>query len=353
MRHRNKRLKLTLLFLLVTISTGLPVKVTPTGKYLSAFEWTIRSSPSPKHKSAIEHCVSILQNTWVSKLPVKALFKFDGAKFGEGFLAMAQPTSYMGMDGINYPSALGKSMFSDASELDAAVASKKVKFDYPKYDLQVEFNKKEKWYTGIDGKTPPKYVDLVTLCLHEVYHGLMFIGSDYIKMSDQGSVRVFPNNGQFDSFLVTKTTDGKFCPLKSFYSDPEKLKKAVTNDNLYFATNDRRIAKLHAPFEFTPGSSIHHLDENTYQSKKNRLMTPVFKRGESTHEIGPIVKTIQKILRNKSSERPDVCDSSASPVEPKKLRSEVTSANPEKTKAKRYCCSTQDNSYAGIMRMRY
>lgn len=90
----------------------------------------------------------------------------------------------------------------------------------------------------------------------------------------------------------------------------------MTNDNLFFATEDKQIAKLYAPFEFIESRAIHHLDEDKYKSKRNRLMTPDFRRGVPTHQIGPIVEEIQKILRDKSSKRPHLCDSSAVPAEP-------------------------------------
>lgn len=314
----NKLKHLPIIFVSIliffAISAGAVVK--PKHKDLSIVKYEVILPPSSKHKTAIDHCVSIVQKTWVSKIPAKVLFIFNGDKFESGTVGMTLPLGSIEMGAYKYPATLGKSMFSNLDEMDTAIAKNQITFNESRHDMIVELSKKEDWYTGIDGKTSKGKPDLVTLCLHEVYHGLMFYGSRF-TINNKGHVFAVSKNDRFDSFVVTKTTDGKFCSLTSFYNSPEKLAKAVTNNKLYFAIEDRRIAKLHAPYKFKEGKSIHHLDENKYMYMKNRLMTPDFRTGRPTHQIGPIVEEIQKILRNKGSKRPQVCDSSAVPVEPR------------------------------------
>ena len=43
---------------------------------------------------------------------------------------------------------------------------------------------------------------------------------------------------------------------------------------------------LFAPLTFNPGSSIHHVDEATYQSGPNALMTPAVARGQVLRDAG-------------------------------------------------------------------
>jgi len=77
-------------------------------------------------------------------------------------------------------------------------------------DIEVTFNNESKWYTGIEGKTPPGESDLVTICLHELMHGLVFSGAakDIFKY-------------RYGAFLTTKTEDGEYCSLKTSYiSEP-------------------------------------------------------------------------------------------------------------------------------------
>ena len=59
-------------------------------------------------------------------------------------------------------------------------------------DIVADFNRNNDWYYGTDGKTPSGQTDLVTAALHELAHGLGFIGFFNVK-TDKGD----QSNGQY------------------------------------------------------------------------------------------------------------------------------------------------------------
>ena len=120
-------------------------------------------------------------------------------------------------------------------------------------DLKVTMNNKVFWYTGTDGRTAPFQINFVTVLMHEILHGLIFVGL-YPDISD---------GHRFNAFLAVKTEDGKMSSIKTFEPDRKQQDKAVTSNSLYFVANGRVIAKLYAPKKFKKGSSIYHLDDKT------------------------------------------------------------------------------------------
>jgi len=251
-------LAIVLAFLTIDVGICVPLKPLETIKQanarkLSTINVKIRSAPSRDYERVIEHCASILESHWVSNS-----YRYQRA------LARSIP-------GVIFTS----------------------KYDS---DVIVNINTKINWYTGIDGHTSAEQFDLVSVCVHEIMHGLYFSGS-----------RNRTSNTRFEAFLTTKTEEGEYCSLKSFESEPKKLKTALTNNELYFSANNRTIAKLSAPNPFAPGSSTFHLDYKKYTGGQEAVMLPAFVKGESRHTIGPVIKEIQAILRDQTSVPPKTC----------------------------------------------
>ena len=46
-----------------------------------------------------------------------------------------------------------------------------------KFDMHITYNQNFTWYYGTDGNTPATQMDLMTVVLHEICHGLNFSGS--------------------------------------------------------------------------------------------------------------------------------------------------------------------------------
>lgn len=158
-------------------------------------------------------------------------------------------------------------------------------------DITATFNKDVEWYFGTDGNCPSNRYDFVSTVLHELAHGLGFVGF----FSVSGSTASYDNPPAiFDQYL--SNVSKQFLIDESIFNNPSvSLYKAVTNNALYFRSpasifnNNGTIPKLYAPVSFNEGSSIYHLNESSYPGGSiNSLMTYAAGYGEATHNPGPI-----------------------------------------------------------------
>jgi hypothetical protein len=162
-------------------------------------------------------------------------------------------------------------------------------------DLIAKFNSKAEWYYGTDGQTPAGKYDLVTVVLHEIGHGIGFIGTMGLTSNNLGTYGF--DNGltvSFDHHLEGPDSI-KLTDTLAFDVPSLKLKQAMTNGKLYYNSpvlkfnNNNERAKMYAPSTFDPGSSVYHLDEFKYpHGNPNSLMTPFTSFAESIHNPGPI-----------------------------------------------------------------
>jgi hypothetical protein len=159
-------------------------------------------------------------------------------------------------------------------------------------DLNITFGGEINWYYGLDGNTPGSQYDFVTVALHEVSHGLGFIGSA-THNGNSGFTGVSGTPLIYDVFV--ETSDG--TSILSFNSGTVDLGEALESDALFWngtegwAASTSGRPRLYAPSNWNGGSSFSHLRENSYQSgTENSLMTPFLGTAEAIHDPGPIVE---------------------------------------------------------------
>lgn len=171
----------------------------------------------------------------------------------------------------------------------------------PDPDMHITYNSSFDWYYGTDGNTPSDQVDLVTVVLHEIAHGLNFSGSmNYSSGNGSWGYGVsYPNI--FDVFI----RDGSANQLieTSSYSNPSTaLGTALTSDNLWFhgtkamEANGGQPVKIYAPSSWAPGSSYAHLDYTTFNNTVNQLMIYAVSQGESVHDPGAVTRGLLQDL---------------------------------------------------------
>ena len=172
------------------------------------------------------------------------------------------------------------------------------------------------WYFGTDGNTPAGRYDFATVALHELGHGLGFVGTFAVVTDDSeptcpeplgdvptgsgcwglGSDTILPL--VFDRFAE----DGSGIPLldESVYPNPSRAlgdvlrSEAVRFDGPTAVTaNGTLPIDLYAPSNFEPGSSFSHLDEEVSPpGDPNSLMTPRLARAEAIFSPGPFTCAI-------------------------------------------------------------
>ncbi len=149
------------------------------------------------------------------------------------------------------------------------------------------------WYFGIDGNPPAGHIDLVSVVLHEVGHGLGISGAGRVT-SGSGTVRYSTRPYVYDRFTVDGAQPSS--PLLSYPDFSTELGSALQAGSgavLYQgasanASNGGVAPSLYAPDPWKAGSSYSHLDEQTYNNTTNALMTPMLSTMEANHVVGPV-----------------------------------------------------------------
>jgi hypothetical protein len=149
------------------------------------------------------------------------------------------------------------------------------------------------WYYGVDGLAAAN-VDLVSVTLHELGHGLGFTG--FLNQTGSYFSNVnFPNGlaSIFDYFINTSSTGGtklvNMAPLTT--ADPARAAEIIGNDLWWDGAQGTAGGggvrpKLHAPSTYAAGSSVYHLDEATLGGE---LLSPFYSgvdQALSPREIG-------------------------------------------------------------------
>jgi hypothetical protein len=150
------------------------------------------------------------------------------------------------------------------------------------------------WYFGTDGNTPAGQYDFVSIALHELGHGLGFIGSARVS-SGQGDWGYGTGSAYSYDAWVQNAAGAAIINTGAFPNPSAALASELQSGALYFngpaalAANGGQRPRLYAPASWLPGSSFSHLNEATYPpGNANSLMTPMFGSAEAIHNPGAI-----------------------------------------------------------------
>ena len=188
-----------------------------------------------------------------------------------------------------------------ASALANAIAGKDLDLDNPEIIIQI--NSEAEWDLDGLGKPTRYEYDLKSVMFHELAHGLGFLStSSYIFDRTKGQyVGIMEQPTPFDAYLQTQ--DGN--RLADLASPSFELGQAL-NSRLVWSgpeginANNGVKPLMYTPSNYDAGSSVSHLDENTFaNSGTNAVMTPNLEAGEVFNEPGPILLAMMKDLRNK------------------------------------------------------
>lgn len=258
----------------------------------STFTATIIGSRPSSYTTAINQCMILASANWRSSVPVSVHVNFS-ALSEPLILGQGQPTRNWIVNDYICPVVLAE-----------AIVGEELNKGYPglsHYDILMTLNTATNWYAGLDARAPSGQYDLVTVCLHEIYHGLFMSGGNIgISLSpiDLTYSAIFVREnivGRFDSFMANQ--DG--CNITAYKDDPISLGTALTGNNLWFVSESVRIARLYAPRPYLAGSSLYHLSEADYgpgAGGNNDLMTPAIGSNYAQHSVGEILTRIQELV---------------------------------------------------------
>lgn len=239
---------------------------------------------TPEAQAAFQHAVDIWSHVIESPVLIRIVARFE--PLGANTLGSASPASFntiSGAPGIDpnrwYPAALYEKLLGqDRGEFEEA------------NDIDTRFNSEFDFYFGIDGNPPSNKHDFVSVVLHELGHGLGFVGFGTISESS-GRIRANNRASIYDHFIVNEQN----VSILSLPDPSPELLTALTSNNLFsnsplaISKNANNSPKIYAPSSFEQGSSYSHWDEISFEAgNENSLMTPRIASGEANHNPGEI-----------------------------------------------------------------
>ena len=163
------------------------------------------------------------------------------------------------------------------------------------YDDYITISSNFSWYFSTDGNTPRGQFDLVSVVAHEIAHGLNFAGSANYN-SGKGYVGLSSYPTIYDKFI--EDTSGR--DIMTYAQGSYSLGKILRSGSLWFdgpqakAFNSNNRVKIYAPGNWSGGSSYSHLDQATFKSTSNSLMTYSIGSGSSQHNPGLVTTGMLK-----------------------------------------------------------
>lgn len=248
-------------------------------------------------REAFEYALQIWETHIDSDIPIR--IQANWTALGDNTLGSAGPTLI-----VQPPTGELNTWYS------VAQASAMTGVDYVQqssdtdYDIVVNMNSSfDSWYYGTDADTPAGRIDFVTVVLHEIGHGLGFLGSmsgdpnQQIAEWGYGDPVVSPII--YDRFVMDGF--GNAVIDENEYPNPSAaLYDAVTgmNGGIFFIGDEANVAfenlpvPLYSPSEWEPGSSYSHLDLDTFSENANMedaLMRPRIDNAFAVHSPGPVM----------------------------------------------------------------
>lgn len=239
---------------------------------------------TPAAKTAFQRAVDIWAGQLNSGVPVTVAASFE--PLGPGVLGSAGPSSVW-RDFAGAPQA-------GTWYVDAVANKRRGSQLDPSPDIVARFSSNfSNWHYGT-GPAPTGKYDFTSVVLHELGHGVGFIGAANVS-SNRGTVRLSGYPLAYSRYTETNTG----TKLLSLPDSSTQLAGVLRGNNVYFDSpkvrnaNGGATARLYAPSTWQPGSSYSHLDEATYRAGDvNSLMTPQIGSGETIRNPGPITKAV-------------------------------------------------------------
>ena len=246
---------------------------------------------TPEAEAAFQYAVDIWATILVSDVPIRVDASFQ--ELPPNVLGSAGPTFiFSDFDESVKPETWYISALADAiagedlaETIDSVVGAP---------DLRARFSSTFDWYYGTDLNTPSDQYDFVSVVLHELGHGLGFIGgASYTDSTGIGEVRIAGLPIIYSDFVENSGDTA----ILSLPDSSKILGDFLTSNDLFMngentvEAYDGREPKIYAPTVWRGGSSYSHWDEDSFPAgDPNSLMSPQFGFAESIHQVGEITK---------------------------------------------------------------
>ena len=274
--------------------TKVPTQHFANSEKQSAFIVNYSDVPADE-KPAIEAAMKVWSQNWKSAVPVTIDATYSRqTSTSTMVLASATPVKFF----RNFPGAPSSDVYY-TSAMANAIAGKDLDPRNPEISIHINSIMATSFYLGTDGNCPSDSYDLESIILHELGHGLGFLSNDsYDPIFGYGSI---DQPTPFDAYA--QLPDGR--RLMDLDSPSLELGKALVNPLVWsgknaIAANNGIKPLLYTPNPYELGSSISHLDEQSFASSgENAVMTPNLAAGEVFHAPGSLLLAMLQDMREK------------------------------------------------------
>jgi hypothetical protein len=246
-------------------------------------------------KNQVQDAIDLWAENFESKVSINVEATWSRSTSAD-ILGSARPDRYYAKfvgapdSSLWYPSALAN-----------AIAGKDLDLTNPEIIIQI--NSEADWDLDGLGKPTRFEYDLKSVMIHELAHGLGFLStSAYILDRTKNQyVGILEQPTPFDAY--SQTEDGNRLadlPSRSVELGQALIRKLVWSGAEGIKANNGVKPLLYTPSTYESGSSVSHLDEDTFANTgSNTVITPSMAAGEVFTELGPVLLGMMKDLRNK------------------------------------------------------
>lgn len=230
----------------------------------------VRSSTPDDVRAVVEAALADWNDVLVTNATGPVRISFDWVDLSQtlpGTLGFAGPTGFFRRsDGLYYPVALANNLdqrdYVVGSEIEVTIASN-------------FYNTNGGWFVDAsNASVPSNRLDLYATILHEIGHGLGFLGSAERR---NGVDRLQSPPDRYDTLVRYEG---------SRLVDLPNSGELLTSQDLFIDIGGGLLHELYAPSNFFNGSSYSHFDEFAYPSgDPGSLMTPALGSGETERVI--------------------------------------------------------------------
>jgi len=242
--------------------------------------------------NAFEYALDIWSTHISSEIPIRV--EASWVTLGGNTLGSAGPTRVVSLSG-GEPNTWYTIAQASAMTGDDIVST----LDDEEFDIIVNMNCNfGNWYFGTDANTPSNTIDFVSVVLHELGHGLGFLGSmSGNRDNETASWGIGQANYPliYDRF-VRDGDDVSVLDTGEYPNNSGALYDAVTGRRggiFHWGTegviSNAGPVKLYSPLPWNPGSSYSHVDQVTFTNTENALMRPRIDQANAIHTPGPIM----------------------------------------------------------------
>ena len=264
----------------------------------------------PEFIEAMEHAADIWSGYLSSEVPIQV--KVIQVPIDLGFLGLTWPNGRK-----DFPAAPLADTWYVASLANALSGEELTEGEG---DMEILINMTADWYTGIDGFPGAFQSDFISVFMHEMGHGLGI--ASLAKIEDQLGSFGFITSADFMGFapssfdfpeleglpstydrLLVDEYGQTLTDLGVFPNTSMELAGIFTSNEVYCHSdlgilgNNGEDIKVYAPPSYAFGSSITHLDQNSFPlNSGNSMMTPFIQVGAKDREPGPVTLGILQDL---------------------------------------------------------